>query len=252
MSKRTKLYLTAIALLGLFVVASCRKEPKTTLIFGDNTDMEFITFSEEDAKYHSGPNEYYWYYSVDVNGDNEEDICFRWEDIASPELGSDVISTVMCTNDHIALLGELYDYSIYYNMSVNERLTEDGIFVSETLYSYSCQPTTDTDSIVETHEELNLYDKNEGENLSINDSFYSMNVRLRNRDYQWANANFVGDSIFASVHLESYKECDYFPQDEVKYIGFKYTNNGTEKLGWVKFILHSYGVFTVLESAIQK
>ena len=246
-----------LGLMGLFIIASCKKdpkpvEPKTTIVFGDTIDMQVFHFSEDDVQYHSAPNNYYWHYSIDIDEDQEEDLCFRWEDVGSPGIGRDVISTVLCTNDHVALSGELYDYNIYYNESVSEYIAGDGLYVVESLYKLSCQPITDSDSIVETHEQLNLYDKSEGESIDLTDSYFTMNVRLRNRNYEWGDANFVGDTVFAFRHLESYKECDYFPQDEVRYIGFKYTDNGNDKLGWVKFILGSDGIFTVLESAIQK
>ena len=42
-----------------------------------------------------------------------------------------------------------------------------------------------------------------------------------------------------------------FPMDEVKYIGFKLTENNQSRLGWMKVILHNDHV-ELLETAIQK
>ena len=50
-------------------------------------------------------------------------------------------------------------------------------------------------------------------------------------------------------------DCDYFPMDKEQYIGFKFTIDGRDHLGWMKIILEErQGDYYVrpIESAIQK
>ena len=65
-------------------------------------------------------------------------------------------------------------------------------------------------------------------------------------------ANNANDSF---DHNNTFKCTDAslnaFPMDEVKYIGFKLTDNNQNRLGWMKVILHHDHV-ELLETAIQK
>ena len=67
-----------------------------------------------------------------------------------------------------------------------------------------------------------------------------------------ANDSFGYDNTFMSTNV-TFRENDnyYFPKDEVKYIGFKITENDKSRLGWMKVILHHDHV-ELLETAIQK
>ena len=67
-----------------------------------------------------------------------------------------------------------------------------------------------------------------------------------------ANDSFGYDNTFMSTNV-TFRENDnyYFPKDEVKYIGFKLTENDKSRLGWMKIILHHEYV-ELLETAIQK
>lgn len=48
-----------------------------------------------------------------------------------------------------------------------------------------------------------------------------------------------------------YKDSNFFPMNETKYIGFKLTENDQSRLGWMKVILH-HDYVELLETAIQK
>ena len=67
-----------------------------------------------------------------------------------------------------------------------------------------------------------------------------------------ANDSFGYDNTFMSTNV-TFRENDnyYFPKDEVKYIGFKTTENNKSHLGWMKVILH-HDYVELLETAIQK
>ena len=70
----------------------------------------------------------------------------------------------------------------------------------------------------------------------------------------WANvANFSFGVLNTFVSTDVIlKDNDlYFPFEEVRYIGYKLTENGKSRLGWMKVKLHTDGV-ELYETAIQK
>ena len=67
-----------------------------------------------------------------------------------------------------------------------------------------------------------------------------------------ANDSFDSNSTFMNTNFTLLRsDNEYFPINEVKYIGFKLTDNDKNRLGWMKVILHHDHV-ELLETAIQK
>ena len=67
-----------------------------------------------------------------------------------------------------------------------------------------------------------------------------------------ANDSFGNDNTFLKTNVTLLRsDNEYFPMNEVKYIGFKLTENDKSRLGWMKVILHQDEV-ELLETAIQK
>ena len=79
----------------------------------------------------------------------------------------------------------------------------------------------------------------------INDQKFSL---LANN----ANDSCGNDNTFMKANVTLLRsDNEYFPINEVKYIGFKLTENDKSRLGWMKVILHDDYV-ELLETAIQK
>ena len=67
-----------------------------------------------------------------------------------------------------------------------------------------------------------------------------------------ANDSFGNDNTFMTTNVTLLRSDNkYFPMNEIKYIGFKITENDKSRLGWMKVILHEDYV-ELLETAIQK
>ena len=67
-----------------------------------------------------------------------------------------------------------------------------------------------------------------------------------------ANDSFGNDNTFMKTNVTLLRnDNEYFPINEVKYIGFKLTENDKSRLGWMKVILH-HDYVELLETAIQK
>ena len=65
------------------------------------------------------------------------------------------------------------------------------------------------------------------------------------------------EQIVTGSHVHHIYDCWNFPTDEEKYIGFKLTQNGKSRLGWLKIKLHpAWGNSVVdtelIETAIQR
>lgn len=66
-----------------------------------------------------------------------------------------------------------------------------------------------------------------------------------------ANDSFDYNSTFMSTNVTLFRYgINYFPMNEVKYIGFKLTKDENTGLGWMKVILHEDYV-ELLETAVQ-
>ena len=67
-----------------------------------------------------------------------------------------------------------------------------------------------------------------------------------------ANDSFGNDNTFMTTNVTLLRSDNkYFPMNEIKYIGFKITENDKSRLGWMKIILH-HDYVELLETAIQK
>ena len=67
-----------------------------------------------------------------------------------------------------------------------------------------------------------------------------------------ANDSFCHDDTFKSTNVILHKnDCDHFPMNEAKYIGFKLTEDGKSRLGWMR-VIHHHDHVELLETAIQK
>ena len=245
-----QLSLFAMALLLAASIASCKKDTTNgKVVFGNTHGMSITSY---DSTFH--PEQYghfSWGNTVDLNGDGENDVQFRSEDIGSAGLGHDVVTTLNCLNENIALLGDIINQENYLHIDSTSH-TEDSIWwVIGVYYTYTCERIAETDSVVSMTEKLSLYANNANDSFDSNDTFMSTDVILKNRSYSYPAGTENGDHVLYHYEMNYKNDCDYFPMDEVKYIGFKLTENNQSRLGWMKIILHNDYV-ELLETAIQK
>ncbi len=280
--KRTILF--ALALAVIFIMPSCKKDPApnnngqgeqptdtilngndtipiiTDIIhFGDTTGM--IIKEPDSTSYNS--NYGIGYYSIDVNNDGIEDAQLITKDVGSAGLGHANVITLKCMNDHIAWHGETIQQELYYHADstswyyIDPDFPQfDSIHVIHIDQIHTCERIDQTDSIINITEKFSIFDNNNGDELKKDDSFETAEVVLRNRSYE-IGYEPTGWGTSTLIHVTYYQRnnCDYFPLQEEKYIGFKYTSNdNTERLGWIKIIIqHDYDYYAILlETAIQQ
>ena len=240
----------ALAFVAICIMPSCKKDPaQAKVVFGNSEGMAVTSYDSTLTPVQYG--HFSWGNTIDLNGDGEIDIQFRSEDIGSPAVGHDIVTELTCLNENVALLGDIINQEKYLHIS-STLYTEDSVlWMNVVSKTYTCEQIAETDSVVSTSEKLTNIDHNFGEFYGQDDSFMNTRVVLKNRSYYYP----IGDESIGNVtyHYMIHKknDCDYFPMDEEKYIGFKLTENNKSRLGWMKVILH-HDHIELLETAIQK
>ena len=245
-----KLSLFAMALLLVASIASCKKDTTNgKVVFGNSKGMSVTSY---DSTFH--PEQYghfSWGNSVDLNGDGQNDVQFRSENIGSAGLGHDIVTTLNCLNENIAFLGDVINQEKYLHIDSTLH-TEDSIWWVIGVYqTYTCERMAETDSIVDSTEKLSLYANNINDSFGFDGTFMSTDVVLKDRAYTYPCEPEEGDHFITHYQISYENNCNMFPMDEVKYIGFKMTGDSNSRLGWMKVILHNDHV-ELLETAIQK
>ena len=240
----------ALALAAICIIPSCKKNPaQTKVVFGDTHGMSVTsydsTLSIEQYAHYS------WGNTVDLDGDGQNDIQFHSQDVGSAGLGHDIVTTLKCINENVALLGDIINQEKYFHIDSSSH-TQDSVWWSIVVYkTYTCEQIAETDSVVSSTEKLTNVDHSFGDSYGLDDSFMNTNVVLKNRSYEYPSGNeTIGNATYHYMILDK-NDCDFFPMDEEKYIGFKLTENNQNRLGWMKVILH-YDHVEILETAIQK
>ena len=192
-----------------------------------------------------------WGYTIDINGDGKDDIQFRSEDIGSAGVGHDIVTELNCLSENIALLGDIINQEKYLHIS-SSLYTEDSIWwVNVVSKTYTCEQIAETDSVVSTTEKLTNIDHNPSDSYGLDDTFMSTKVILKNRSYDYPCGSETIENVTYHYMIHDNNNCDFFPMEVEKYIGFKITENDKDRLGWMKVILH-HDYVELMETAIQK
>ena len=239
-----------LALTAICIMPSCKKDKvKDKVVFGDRQGMTVTPY--DSTFYPEQYGHFSWGNTVDLDGDGQNDVQFHSQDVGSAGLGHDVVTKLECKHENIELFGDIINQEKYLHIDSTFH-TEDSIWWVIGIYeTYTCERIAETDSIVSTTEKLSLYANNPNDGFDKDDTFMSTDVVLKNRSYFYPAGTENGDHVLYHYDISYENDCDYFPMDEEKYIGFKITKNDRSRLGWMKVILHDDYV-ELLETAIQK
>ena len=230
-----------------------------SFIFGHTEGMIVTNYENVNPQYQNGQ----YSYSIDLNGDGINDISLVSKDVGSAGLGHAIVSSIKCLENYVELSGETFLQEQYKHSDTNswyyvdpDYPEFDSIHVFHIIQTYTCDRISENDIVESTTEKLLLNAFNEGDELDLEGPFSNAEVYLKNRSY-YIGYEPTGWGTPTLTHLERYylNNCDYFPLDEVKYIGFRISKNGNEHFGWLKLILadNGYNHFVrVFETAIQE
>lgn len=240
----------ALALAAICIIPSCKKDPaQNKVVFGNSKGLSVTSYENSPLVEQYGHDS--WGYFIDLNNDGQNDVQFHSQTIGSPGVGRYIVTELIC-HENIALLGDIINQQRFLHIDTVGCSTDDSIhwdiYINHTI---TCNQIAETDSVLSTNEKFYLYANHAGDSFETGNTFMSTNVTLKNRPYYYP----AGDETFGNIiyhHMYDTKDdCDAFPMEEEKYIGFKITENDKSRLGWMKVILHHDHV-ELLETAIQK
>lgn len=104
-------------------------------------------------------------------------------------------------------------------------------------------------------QDMDLVVLDSGEDLSVNDTFGPFSDLAYRSPGSTTSmpsvTGFSGDTVFTSLYYSTF-DCDYLPLDVPMYVGFKWNDGGTERLGWIHFLLEHPREVRVQEVAVQR
>lgn len=212
-----------------------------TIVFGQTDGMRIKTYESHSSMH----------LSLDLNENGWADLEFISENVGSAGLGHDIVTTLKCKHEKVVLLGDVIQQERYLHTD-STFYTQDSVhWTIGVNLRYTCDHISETDSLLSITEKLSNIDHSSGDSFGPDDSFMKTEVYLKNWSYQYPGGyETIGDTTYYWMIYQN-NDCDYFPMDEEKYIGFKIIQGDRERLGWIKFILH-YDCVELIETAIQQ
>ena len=131
--------LIVLALAAISLMPSCKKYA-SEITFGDTAGMRVKTYDSTDLQ----TSDYKKYYDIDLNKDGWPDITLTSECIASAFLGNPVVSYIKCTNEDVALLGDIIMQEHYVHSDTT--VTFNGGVTFQTITkTHTCERVDNTD-----------------------------------------------------------------------------------------------------------
>lgn len=244
--KKTISFLMAVLLTVL--LASCQKEFEKTIAFGNTKGMKVESY---DTHIYLGKT-----LALDVDADGTDDLKFvSYYD--GPLGGTEYqMLHLDCLSGNVSLLGEMTNVEWYTHYDTAFLVASNGhITVLYSTLSNFCEKFSEND-VVHTSNKFVLSASNPNDVFSIDDYFQSNTHYLFIENINVGPVDNILESNDTTYVWDSrvIRDCDNFPTNTEKYIGFKITKDGTSRLGWLK--LNLIGDETVkvhlIETAIQK
>ena len=240
--KKTIPFLSTILLMGLLV--SCHKEPEKTIVFGDTKGMLVEAY---DTFIDLG-----WTKELDIDADGTADLkLVSYYD--GPHADYTQTLTLRCLNENIELRGEMMEKTSYL---YRDTIVDNAYGVLGVLYLSvysSCIMLSENDE-AHTYHTFVLSDDNYGDLFNINQNFQSTDIKLFRENTQEVRLDHTSNDTSYFYRSNYLYDCENFPSNTDKYIGFRITKDGTSRLGWLK--LNLIGDETVkvhlIETAIQE
>lgn len=251
--KKNLLTIIFAIILAVITVVSCKKEKSdpidTSKITFGNTERMYVTeYDSTILNYFHQRN-----IDIDINGDGNNDIKLNMHiDEGNVYAIRELI--IKCLHNNIELLCESIVEERYVNYDTII-WSDDYVHVTYTKTITNCGKIAENDTLYSTNTWFKLTDCNENSQLSIDNHFKVYDNTLYRTD-NWISAGPAPyhDTLYEHK-THCIEHCTNFPENEVTYIGFKFTENHVSRLGWIKIELipAQYIVnLKLLETAIQK
>ncbi len=231
---------------------SCEKDNiirKSDITFGDYTNM-IVTNHDTIlvGGYHDTQK-----LDIDIDNDNVKDIRLISEIWGSPGLGQNPCSKIWSLHDKMLINGYFTNDTSFLNRSTRIFSGPNNTTEIYEYYNYTCHQIDESDSILHIYYDMfKLLPMDRGNPLNMNDSFKADSITLIDDWYgnPYTQEYYGTDTVLFKVNT-FYNDCNVFPLDVIKYIGFKLEDEGESRLGWIKLSVIDKFKVILLETAIQ-
>lgn len=262
--------LSIFVMLVLIVMSmvSCGKDPKpdgpvnpivNSITFGDYEGMEVVTFDSIDWEYYENP--YLVYY--DCGGcilDEDEYCSFGLMSSAHFYYGDAIdYCEIKISSTHLKFQYKTVLNNVYTHIDTTIFQTDSipSIYIE---YLTTCNKIDESDQLDQSYNLSHIVTNSKDEVLSLEDSFAispTASFSLYNsEEYPIQVVTETSEAVIFEHWGFASEECYNAPTEEGFYVGFKYSSDGRDRLGWIKLIIEPNPncIFLVrpLEAAIQK
>jgi hypothetical protein len=222
---------------------------KSKIIYGDYSNMivknyNFTLFNE----YNHPPV----LFPMDLNDDGLNDVRFTSIYWGSPGLGHYISTSITSLSTDLQLFGDQQNDSIFKNSKITSVDTSGSKINVQISAYYSCRRIDPSDilySVVPNNFHLAFQDQNF--ELKRQDLFKNDSTLCINSSPTQIMTDTKADTNF-TIFTYHGNDCHNIAKAQPKFIGFKLSNSGTVKLGWIKLIYTTDNKFLIYESAIQQ
>ena len=264
-----RLVLFAMALAAVCIMPSCGKDPienpetpeptAETIVFGNHTNMDVVTYDHVDWEYHDDYTSYYWK-DFDINGDGEFDFALCSRKMKSSYQGDiQGLDTLYDVTLHAAPRMEFHSdlqTNEIYSHPDSTIIPTDSIEITE-----SCNKVLESDVYKGPYSKYVIQSHYKNDLLNMNDSIfrplfsqYALYASNNQTPY-YIDLDDYHHNVFKS-DIDGREGCFNLPMNEEIYIGFKYNDESRYRLGWIKIIIEQktnrFVFVTLLETAIQQ
>ena len=267
-----KMLLFAMVLAAVCIMPSCEKDPKpgedptiNQITLGDYEGMDVVTYDNIEWEYFELNSDMSYYSKeFDVNGDGTNDFSIvsevsvdpNSEDLNHPRY---MYNISLHSSSNLKFHSQTVLNEVYYHVDSTIYPT-DSIPLIYLDYRLTCNKLLESDPLQESYNLDVLVQHEKDDMLNSDDSFMSSPYPYfvlyeSNREFPYLlNPEVTEATVYVSEVLASV-ECYNLPIGEATYIGFKYMEESTARLGWIKIIIEYNAngdlIARPLETAIQ-
>jgi len=246
----------ALGLLLLFSWISCKKGDTNVVEdiveLSEDTDMriEEYNITLYSPSRPNPPDEF----DLDINSDEVNDIRLIMGNEGSLGSGDRPIAKIQSLYEGVSFHGFFKSDTAFTNTKKEFKELPDGIIEVEVYYTRSCTRLEENDVVGRIEEDqFKVIASDTINHFSSSDVFLGGSFTLNTVSYSTPRQIIgeIPDTIIFN-YFDYLNNCNTFPLNEDKYIGIKLTENGEEKLGWVKLNLPNQNEMILLETGIKK
>lgn len=230
------------------VLISCRKkEFPSALTAGDLNAVEEVGFNFLLSGSNSGSN----ISQLDLDQDGVNDVKFYNSGTGVVGVGFMPEISIQTLHENVQMNVDIREDSVYQAYFYHWQYAPDGSKAYFHVNVTSCEKETEQYWASKTETNSYLIPMQEGQLLRTNDQFASGTFDIATAEEHTTVNEFFPDSTVYHIY-ESRKSCFDFPQNSIRYLGFKISGDYGQKLGWIELEYLGENKLRIRDWAIQK